>query len=299
MNINEIILPKINSSLSSSKSNSLDNFLLKNIPHSISIDEPLPYVEAYNHITANFPYSYELSAFNCFCLLFTEYGSGTLTIDNILYTLSPNTAAFIHCSELHKIEIKQSPWNYKVFYIKGDSIPLLYRTFTKGQGNLLELPSESTIHNLIRNLYDSLEKKPEKLYLHSKYILDILLELIIERDRQNNATAPVPNYLRELKHRFDTCYQKNISLDELEKEYHVSKYRICHEFTKYFEAPPIQYLNQKRIEIAKEILLSTDKRIHEIGQLVGYENTNQFIRLFKQQTGITPLSFRKQLASSY
>ena len=56
----------------------------------------------------------------------------------------------------------------------------------------------------------------------------------------------------------------------------------------------IKYLNRIRIEKAKELLISTDEKIVEISQMVGIENTNHFIRLFKEKTGVTPLTYRRE-----
>jgi YesN/AraC family two-component response regulator len=47
------------------------------------------------------------------------------------------------------------------------------------------------------------------------------------------------------------------------------------------------------MEAVKEALVATDKRINEIGRMVGYENTNHLIRLFKKYTGVTPSNYRK------
>ena len=90
-----------------------------------------------------------------------------------------------------------------------------------------------------------------------------------------------------------TQYGENYSLDELENTYSVSKYRICREFSKYYGASPVQYLNHKRIEEAKKLLLTTNDTIHEIGSKVGIHNTNHFINLFKRETGATPLAFKQ------
>ncbi len=100
-----------------------------------------------------------------------------------------------------------------------------------------------------------------------------------------------PGLSAEIHHLFDTQYGENYSLDELENTYSVSKYRICREFSKYYGASPVQYLNHKRIEEAKKLLLTTNDTIHEIGSKVGIHNTNHFINLFKRETGATPLAF--------
>lgn len=69
--------------------------------------------------------------------------------------------------------------------------------------------------------------------------------------------------------------------------------RICREFSKYYGVSPIQYLNHRRMEAAKKLLLTTDETIHEIGSMVGIHNTNHFINLFKRETGATPLVFKQ------
>jgi AraC-like DNA-binding protein len=44
---------------------------------------------------------------------------------------------------------------------------------------------------------------------------------------------------------------------------------------------------------AKELLKYSDQTILEISHLVGIDNVSYFINLFKDRTGLTPLSFRK------
>ena len=61
---------------------------------------------------------------------------------------------------------------------------------------------------------------------------------------------------------------------------------------------PLQYLQGKKIEAAKSLLLSTDDPIHEVGAMVGIDNTNHFIHLFKKHTGVTPFVYRQNAPQS-
>ncbi|MBO5161930.1 MAG: helix-turn-helix domain-containing protein [Lachnospiraceae bacterium] len=54
----------------------------------------------------------------------------------------------------------------------------------------------------------------------------------------------------------------------------------------------------KKIEAAKSLLLSTDDPIHEVGSMVGIDNTNHFIHLFKKHTGVTPFVYRQNAPQS-
>ena len=271
----------------------IQNYLPNFLSAPMSIVNNLPYVQAYGDIHSSYPYYYELLNLDCYCIIITECGTGTLLIDNRNYALVPGTIAFIDCLESHRIEVKQSPWNYKVFFIKGDPIPFLHHTLVYNYGSLHILPFGSSVPNVIQKFYVQLNKNSEKVFLQAKFIVNILLEVIMEKNQLEESNTKIPDYLIEIKHDFDRNYQNNFSLDDLEQKYHISKYRICHGFTEQFDISPIQYLNHKRIEVAKETLIYTDKRINEIGRMIGLENTNHFIRIFKQQTGVTPLAFRK------
>ena len=53
------------------------------------------------------------------------------------------------------------------------------------------------------------------------------------------------------------------------------------------------YLTALRIEKAKELLKATDKSVAEVARLVGFNDYNYFIRVFKKTVGTTPLSYKK------
>ena len=53
-------------------------------------------------------------------------------------------------------------------------------------------------------------------------------------------------------------------------------------------------INEEKIERAKHLLEATTISVAEIAELVGYNNTQNFIRFFKNQIGITPAKYRKE-----
>jgi AraC-like DNA-binding protein len=55
-----------------------------------------------------------------------------------------------------------------------------------------------------------------------------------------------------------------------------------------------EYLNNLRVERAKELLVNVDLRIQDIATQVGYQNVNSFIRMFKRRYGLTPGEYRKR-----
>ncbi len=57
------------------------------------------------------------------------------------------------------------------------------------------------------------------------------------------------------------------------------------------------YLNQVRIEHAKELLMNHSVKPEQVYHLVGYASRSYFIKMFRKQTGTTPANFRKQYIS--
>ena len=53
------------------------------------------------------------------------------------------------------------------------------------------------------------------------------------------------------------------------------------------------FINFVRIEKAKQILLTTPKKLEEIANMVGFIDNNAFIRVFKKFEGITPGKYRE------
>lgn len=55
---------------------------------------------------------------------------------------------------------------------------------------------------------------------------------------------------------------------------------------------PIAYINQKRIERAQLALIATNRSIKRVAYEAGFQDANYFSRLFKKQTGVSPLAYR-------
>ena len=69
-----------------------------------------------------------------------------------------------------------------------------------------------------------------------------------------------------------------------------SKFRKI--FKEYTGFAPSQYIQEVRINMAKEMLTNTSKSIKEIAFELGYDNKDYFFTAFKKTTGMTPVNYR-------
>jgi len=56
----------------------------------------------------------------------------------------------------------------------------------------------------------------------------------------------------------------------------------------------MQYILTARIANAQSLLESSDYTVSEIASIVGYNNPLYFSRIFKKQTGLSPMDYRKK-----
>lgn len=91
----------------------------------------------------------------------------------------------------------------------------------------------------------------------------------------------------------DRNYTETLTLEILAEICHGSPYHLHRTFKRIKEITPVEYIQNIRIDKAKEYLVQTDKAIAEVGQHIGMNNTSYFITLFKKVTGFTPLNYRQ------
>ncbi len=93
-------------------------------------------------------------------------------------------------------------------------------------------------------------------------------------------------------------YKDNISLDEMAKDLHASKYYISRIFSEKIKIGFNDYINMLRINDAKEHLIKTNDSVTEIGINVGYNTIRSFNRAFLSQTGMQPREYRNVYRNS-
>ena len=87
--------------------------------------------------------------------------------------------------------------------------------------------------------------------------------------------------------------RERYTVEELSSRFGIS----ASAFKKYFSAvygkPVSQYMREKRMEKAKELLETTDVSIGEIALASGYEHQGKFGSAFKDCSGVSPLEYRR------
>ncbi len=62
-------------------------------------------------------------------------------------------------------------------------------------------------------------------------------------------------------------------------------------FISVFQVPPARYIQNYRVEKAKQLLVNSSGSIEEIAAATGFANSSYFCKVFKSTTGLTPTEF--------
>ena len=90
-------------------------------------------------------------------------------------------------------------------------------------------------------------------------------------------------------------YQENITVDDLAEIAHLSRSALVRRFHEVCGMSPHKYLVKRRIEAATHYLENTDLPLAEIAENSGFYDTAHFTRIFKAETGVSPVNYRKNI----
>ena len=120
---------------------------------------------------------------------------------------------------------------------------------------------------------------------------DFILETLnrIGRTQEN-----IDSIIYEAKRYIDQNYSSSLSLDSLAAQVHLSPSYFSKLFKREMGENLSTYIQNIRIERAKVLLLTTNKKAYEIADEVGIYDPVYFSKIFKKSTGFKPKEYRNR-----
>ena len=94
----------------------------------------------------------------------------------------------------------------------------------------------------------------------------------------------------------DAHYMEKLSAEQIAEASRVSPSHLFRLFRKETGLTPYAYLTNVRMEHAMKMLLNTSYTVEEIADYCAFCSSANFIRAFRQSTGVTPRKFRKLIS---
>ncbi|NNE90292.1 MAG: helix-turn-helix domain-containing protein [Verrucomicrobiales bacterium] len=119
---------------------------------------------------------------------------------------------------------------------------------------------------------------------------DVLNRLLIEDANSE------PDVVVRAKRFVNANLEEKIRLEEVAQHVGVSSFYFCKVFKQATGMTLTEYVNRRRVEWAKRLLLNPQARVTEVAFDVGYQSLSQFNRSFLKYVGISPTRFREKKA---
>lgn len=259
----------------------------------------------------NHPINVEYHSHDFYEVFFFISGKVQYIIEGKTYNLRPNDILLTNNKEFHKPLI-ETVTNYEriVIWINPSfintlensetNLTLCFENSSKHHYNLLR-PNINLFHQ-IRTIYEKLENAYNSndygdTLLRKIYITELLVYLNkayfdtskeIEIDiTHNSKISDVINYINK-----NLC--EDLSLDTLSQKFYISKYHLSRQFKQHVGFTIHQYINKKRLIIAK-------LRLHDSGSIdsayidSGFNNYQNFLKAFTDEFGLSPKKYLKSL----
>ncbi len=185
------------------------------------------------------------------------------------------------------------------FYLKYDSLIKEIRSkYEIVPQPYISLPKDAFITNYITSLDLLIESKVnismqmkqlkfEELMLH---LLDKYPESVLSF--QSGQKGELDDI--EIRKAVEANITNNVSVEELAFLCNISLSTFKRRFTKIYGSSPNKWILQKRMEMAKNLLMHYHEKPGEVYYKVGYENHSSFSQSFKHAFGISPKEFQMQ-----
>lgn len=239
-------------------------------------------------------------------------GKVTYLIEGKAYELKPWDILFVSSNEVHKPLIDPEEtyeriviWINSKFLEKhnteGNNLMTCFELASSQKCSLLRLSPELLIS--IKNTMSQLEaayKDNEfgNYVLKNALFLQVMVYLnrlaLKSENNSRNSDIKYDENIDNILNYINTNLNSDLSLDKLSDKFYMSKYYLMHKFKKYTGYTIYNYIMQKRIIMANN-LIKNGKPITEACFECGFGDYSSFLKAFKKIFGTSPKQYYKAL----
>ena len=223
-------------------------------------------------------------------------GSGEQILNGQQMELNHGCLSVLRLTDFHQVNPKE---NLHLLNLMVDDSFLseeMLGKLTAGNTLFFRLNSEQTdtLEKLFRLcMAENKTSNPDLRYLKHLIICIFLKVLKLSAQSKSKPTAnerPIQAALLYLHMHF----RENPKLSEVAKIAHYNTSHFSHTFHKELGTTYCDYLNMLKISYAKELLISTSLKVSDICYECGFTSHSNFLRLFKEKIGLSPMQYRKR-----
>lgn len=115
-----------------------------------------------------------------------------------------------------------------------------------------------------------------------------------KRCKPDELMTPSEAWVAAMAELIEQRLSEPFTLEALAERMHGSPYHLQRMFKQLRGVTPAQYTQEKRIELAKQLLSGTRLSVAAVAARVGMPNSAHFATVFAAKTGVTPTRYRRE-----
>lgn len=127
-------------------------------------------------------------------------------------------------------------------------------------------------------------------YISLQYLLGLLIELEFQQETLSSGSTLVA----QVKTLIDYYDGRPVTINELADELKCSRNHISKKFHTETGIPLKSFIDSRRVETARKMLLYSDQKIINIAEIMGFADVYSFSRFFSRLQGCSPRQYRNQ-----
>lgn len=236
---------------------------------------------------------------NGYEFIFVTNGSVLIEIDNIPHNVKSPAIILLNPFEQHKITGKSDNYERIILVLNSDILEqnvsphliAMLKCRPQDFSHTIK-PSEIDFMRICTILNSVFEETNSDNVFGERYVLNCIYNLLILMYRAQSNISNVSSNMIKVQTYIDENYSEIESVSQIAQKFCISVPHLSRTFKAYSGYSPMEYLKNTRLYHASRLLIYSDRRVNEIGAVVGFRDTNNFIKQFKSKFNTSPYKFR-------
>ncbi len=262
----------------------------------------LLYVQEVGRLQSLQPHKCIREKLDSFLFLIVLEGKGSLTVEDTEYSLEKGSCAFIDCMQHYEhISDAVDAWRLAWVHFNGNAARAYFDLFLKcnHEKNVFSTEDVESWNGLIGTLLELQGDKSLQAELHCGERLLHLVNRIIDSTSQGMIldNREEKQFAKEMREYLNEQYADADVKGKVEQAFGGDFDVLSEKFRKYFGISIEEYISNRRLNAAKELLRFSIKPIEEVIAETGVGDILNLQQMFRQSEGMTAEEYREKWAA--
>jgi len=236
-----------------------------------------------------------------FLFLAVRSGSGELSVGGTEYKIKRGDCALINCREHYEhISSEEDAWELAWVHFNGKSAPAYYELFHKYNrgGNIIHDSDLSAWNQLIGSIMEKQGDKTMMAELECGELLLHLLNALIGAvvDAEAAAGEAKNRQMNEVREYLNEEYADSRVMEAVHEKFKTGIQDMEQRFRNFYGITIPEYVENRRLNAAKELLRFTIKPVDEVARSSGIMDVALMQKLFRENENLSAEEYRMKWA---